>query len=226
MSRDSLPRVLVVDDDEVVRRALRSVMEVEGLEVVGEASDGVEAVSMAVDLSPEIIVLDFVLPLQNGEETAAQIRSLELEASIVAFSASLEVKPAWADAFVAKEELDQLVGLVHELARASGGVLGESDTAVTRMKAYLRLFQTPRLWRGWPFLQLERRQEKRSQSPVCMLVSNELNEVEPTIYVADTWPLAEDYVPRRDRSLRYATFAQVADAGWRPSAGIRYLGPD
>jgi DNA-binding NarL/FixJ family response regulator len=65
--------VLIADDHLVVRDGLRALLERDGLEVVGQVSDGQEAVRLARDLGPDIAVLDFAMPLLNGLNAAREI---------------------------------------------------------------------------------------------------------------------------------------------------------
>jgi NarL family two-component system response regulator LiaR len=72
MTDDTAIRVLVVDDHQVVRRGLVSFLNsVDGLSVVGEAVDGEEALALAEQLLPEVIVLDMQLPGMSGAQIAA-----------------------------------------------------------------------------------------------------------------------------------------------------------
>jgi DNA-binding NarL/FixJ family response regulator len=65
---------LLVDDHELVRRGLRALLEAEDdIAVVGEARDGRQAVAMAVDLRPDVVVMDIAMPLLNGLEATRQI---------------------------------------------------------------------------------------------------------------------------------------------------------
>ena len=77
-------RILVVDDFEMFRQF---VVELLGkrpeLQVVGEASDGLEALQKAVELRPDLILLDIGLPGLNGIEAARQMRSLVPESKII-----------------------------------------------------------------------------------------------------------------------------------------------
>lgn len=67
-------RVLLVDDHGVVRAGLKLILEGEGdMEVVGEASDGFEAVEMARTLTPDVVLMDITLPTLSGLEAARQI---------------------------------------------------------------------------------------------------------------------------------------------------------
>ncbi len=74
--KTSLIRVLVVDDYEPFRRFICSTLRRPELQIVGEASDGLEAVQQAEELQPDLIVLDIGLPSLNGIEVARQIRKL------------------------------------------------------------------------------------------------------------------------------------------------------
>ena len=68
-------RVLVADDHMIVRSGIRHVLESEvDFEVVGEAGSGSEAIALASDLQPDVVVLDISMPDQSGLEVAAQLR--------------------------------------------------------------------------------------------------------------------------------------------------------
>ena len=79
-------KVLLADDHGVVRKGLRFLLEQEGIEVAGEAADGREAVKMAEELSPDIVVMDIAMPLLNGIDAAAQIVKKNLSAGVIMLS--------------------------------------------------------------------------------------------------------------------------------------------
>lgn len=70
-----LKTVVIVDDNEVIRLTLRTVLRNSGLEVIGEAADGAKGVAMAVQLRPDLICLDVVMPKMSGLEALAVIRT-------------------------------------------------------------------------------------------------------------------------------------------------------
>ena len=68
-------RVLIADDHPLIRRGLRTVFTTEaGMELVGEATDGVEVVEKARELHPDVILLDLVMPRQDGLAAIQEIR--------------------------------------------------------------------------------------------------------------------------------------------------------
>jgi NarL family two-component system response regulator LiaR len=91
-------RVLIADDHAVVREGLRTLIGTEpGMEVVGEAADGVEAVSMARAHQPDVILLDMVMPHKDGLQAIREIKDGNPEARILvltSFSDDDKVFPA------------------------------------------------------------------------------------------------------------------------------------
>jgi NarL family two-component system response regulator LiaR len=91
-------RVLVVDDHEVVRRGVVTLLELEeGIEVVAEAGDGMQAVEMASRVKPDIVLLDLEMPRRNGVEAIPQILAATPQSKILvltSFATDDKVFPA------------------------------------------------------------------------------------------------------------------------------------
>ena len=84
-------RVLVVDDHAIVREGLRWLMATEpGLELVGEAADGVEAVEKARDLRPDVILMDLIMPRMDGIAATAAITSAQPETHVLVLTSFAE----------------------------------------------------------------------------------------------------------------------------------------
>jgi NarL family two-component system response regulator LiaR len=84
-------RILIADDHAIVRRGLITLIASEpGMEVVGEAADGVEVVFKTLSLKPDVIVLDMVMPRQNGLEAIHQIKREDPQARILVITSFAE----------------------------------------------------------------------------------------------------------------------------------------
>jgi DNA-binding NarL/FixJ family response regulator len=84
-------RVLLVDDHAVVREGLRTFLELQdGIEVVGEAGDGEEAVSAAAGLRPDVILMDLVMPKLDGVGAMRRLRAVAPECRVVVLTSFLE----------------------------------------------------------------------------------------------------------------------------------------
>jgi DNA-binding NarL/FixJ family response regulator len=104
-------RVLVVDDHPSFRRCARTLLAAEGFDVVGEAENGAEAVALAAERSPDVILLDIQLPDANGFEVASRLLASHPQLEIV-FVSSREasaygsrIDASGARGFISKEEL-------------------------------------------------------------------------------------------------------------------------
>jgi DNA-binding NarL/FixJ family response regulator len=86
--------VLLVDDHSLVRRGFRRILEDEpDIDVVGEASDGAEAVRLAAELQPRVIVMDCALPKMNGLDATRQI--LKKSPGIMVLMLSMHPERTW-----------------------------------------------------------------------------------------------------------------------------------
>lgn len=84
-------RILIADDHPVVREGLRGLLEVQSdMELVAEAADGVEAVTLALSMKPDVILLDMVMPRQTGIEAIVEIRKEIPDAHILVLTSFAE----------------------------------------------------------------------------------------------------------------------------------------
>jgi DNA-binding NarL/FixJ family response regulator len=82
-----MTRILIADDHDVVRSGVRAILETQpGWEVVGEAADGKDAVNQALATRPDVVVLDYGLPVLNGIEATRQIRTRAPGTEILIFT--------------------------------------------------------------------------------------------------------------------------------------------
>jgi DNA-binding NarL/FixJ family response regulator len=102
-------RVLIVDDVEQVRQDLRTLLAVAGgIEVVAEASNGLEAIQLVETMGPQAVLMDLQMPVLEGYEAIRQIKASQPSCRVIALSVHdrLEeqhrAREAGADAFVAK----------------------------------------------------------------------------------------------------------------------------
>lgn len=84
-------RILIADDHAVVREGLRALIETEpGMELVGEAADGIEAVQKACALEPDVILLDLIMPRKDGIEAIGEIKEEDPGARILVLTSFAE----------------------------------------------------------------------------------------------------------------------------------------
>ena len=143
MASEPRIRVMIVDDHSIVRVGLQQVLEQAGdFEVVGHASDGEEAVRVAVEVEPDVVIMDVMMPGKDGVEACREImgslpgvRVMMLTAS-TAEDAVVEAVAAGATGYLQKETgRERLLSAVRGVAR---GELRLPADVVTRTFAALR----------------------------------------------------------------------------------------
>ena len=143
MSSGKRIRVLIVDDHSVLRVGLKQVLEQTGeFEVVGQASDGEEAVRLAALVSPEVVVMDVMMPNKDGVQACREIMEFAPETRVVMLTASpeedavVEAVAAGATGYLQKEAgLDRLLSAVRDVAM---GELRVPAEVVRRVFAEIR----------------------------------------------------------------------------------------
>ncbi|MFX1365711.1 MAG: response regulator [Promethearchaeota archaeon] len=88
MSKNNKKKVLIVDDAQFTRNMLKNIInKIEQIEVVGEASNGVEAISLYKKLNPDLVTMDLVMPEKGGIEATEEILKINPKAVIIVVSA-------------------------------------------------------------------------------------------------------------------------------------------
>ena len=91
MSPDERIRVMIVDDHSIVRVGLKQILEQSGeFEVVGQAADGEEAVRVAADVSPDVVIMDVMMPKKDGVEACREIMESAPDTRVLMLTASSE----------------------------------------------------------------------------------------------------------------------------------------
>lgn len=141
---DAKIRILLADDHQVLRSGLRALLNMEAdFEVVGEASNGIEAVKLAETLRPDIIVMDVSMPEMDGLKAAEEIHSLDLQSKIVMLTVHADEEylfqtlKAGASGFVHKSSAD--CELIEAIRTANRGDVFLYPSAIKKLlREYLR----------------------------------------------------------------------------------------
>jgi DNA-binding NarL/FixJ family response regulator len=117
-------RILVADDHQILRQGVRAMLERAGVEVVGEGTNGREAVKLASTLRPDVVVLDLAMPLLNGLDAAREILQDRPAARVILLTMHMEEHQvvaalrAGVRGYVVKTQaVEDLVQAIREVAR-------------------------------------------------------------------------------------------------------------
>lgn len=83
-----IPKILIVDDNDMMRMLLRGILRGEEYEIVGEARNGLQAVEAVQRLSPDIVCLDVMMPEMDGLEALQAIKQAKPETTVVMITGS------------------------------------------------------------------------------------------------------------------------------------------
>lgn len=117
-------RVVLVEDNQVFRDGLELVLGLRSdIEIVGAAVDGAEAVKLARELRPDVILMDYRLPGMDGVEATAAVLEAYPDASVIGLTASANIRERHAlseagavDCLSKDDELDEIVAAIHRAA--------------------------------------------------------------------------------------------------------------
>lgn len=142
-------RVLLADDHRVVRQALRLMLEREGLDVVGEAEDGLHAVRLARELQPDVAVLDLLMPGLNGLDAAHELRQASPETRMVLLTTQTgerqllqALKAGFKGCVFKSHQAQDLLHAIREVAR--GGTYLHPEMSQAVVEAYLGSADSPK----------------------------------------------------------------------------------
>ena len=126
--RDPL-RVVIVDDHDLFRTGLRSLLEEQGLRVVGDASSGAEGVQLVRELTPDVVVMDLAMPGMGGVDATRQITSIAPLTRVVMLTISdgeadvMDAIFAGACGYLLKDSsIQELMAGIHAAARGESPV--------------------------------------------------------------------------------------------------------
>jgi DNA-binding NarL/FixJ family response regulator len=144
-------RVVIADDTSDIRQLLRSLLDQDGTEIVGEATTGQEAIEAVERFRPDLVVMDYMMPIMGGIEATAEIKRRWPQVEILGYTSAQfedtaeQMLRAGATETFDKLHIDQLVDAVgRRLPRTSGRtrLLLVDDDADVRLMLRLRLEMT------------------------------------------------------------------------------------
>ena len=106
-------RVLIADDHDATRKGVRMILSHDGIEICGEATNGIEVVTNAAQLRPDLVILDLTMPVMGGLEAARELRKILPDIPLLVYSMHesdqliQESKRVGVRGFVSKSEISE-----------------------------------------------------------------------------------------------------------------------
>jgi DNA-binding NarL/FixJ family response regulator len=130
MDTDQKIRVVLIDDHDLLRRGIRTMLESEGdIEVVGEASDGVDALATVERTVPDVVIIDVIMPNKDGIEATREIKNTLPNVGVVVLSGHDEQQfifdaiKAGASGYLLKTaELEEVLDTVRSISRGGARI--------------------------------------------------------------------------------------------------------
>jgi two-component system, NarL family, response regulator LiaR len=207
-------RILLVDDHTVVRKGLRTFLSYDPeLEVVGEAADGAQALSKARELTPDVVLMDLVMPGMDGIAATAAIRHELPETEVLALTSVLEdasvvgAVRAGAIGYLLKDT--QADALCQAIKAAAAGQVQLTPKAAARLMQAISVPQSPEAL-------TERETEvlrRLSQGQSNKQIARNLNNTEKTIKTHVSRILSKLGVQSRTQATLYAIRTGLVSPG-------------
>ena len=183
-------RILLADDHGIVRRGLKSLLESQpGYTVIGEAADGLEALRLCGELSPDLLIIDISMPMMNGIEVAARVQKLDPPPGVIILSMHVDESyimralGAGARGYLVKDATDEdLIPAIR--AVASGKPFFSPAVSAVLMEDYVRQLRARGLSDSYHLLTDREREilqllaEGRSNKEVATLLDVGVSTVE------------------------------------------------
>ena len=216
-------RVLIVDDHAIVRKGIRALLsEADGFEVVGEADNGKEAVLRAQECSPDVILMDLLMPGMDGTEATKQIISRQPKTRILvlsSFAADNNVFPAikaGAAGYLLKDSSpDELVRAIRQVHR------GEPSLHPTIARKLLQEIARPVDLQPAPEALTAREMEVLraiAQGLSNQEIADQLMVSEPTVRAHVSRILGKLHLASRTQAALYAVREGLTDEADAPEA--------
>lgn len=135
-------QILLVDDHQILREGIRRGFEAAGHEIVGEASNGVEGVEKAVELRPQVVLMDLSMPVMDGVTATREIRQKLPDTQVVVLtmhddvSRTRQALDAGANGYLSKgSSFSEVLGTVEAVAAGETGLSPELAVSMLRAAA-------------------------------------------------------------------------------------------